>query len=277
MPNENTPSTHPLTRRTLLGTAGLSSLALAGVALPAHADDHEAGDPNDLPGPDSYASGGPEGPHAFIDGTGHGWRTLGPDDFANVNGHDDTWQWRDDGSLHCTGQPLGVLRTAQLYTNFEICIEWCHRQKGGNSGLFVWSDQDVIEQMTAAGEPGLPSGIEVQMLDVGYAEVYRGDNPDRDTSWFTSHGDVFPVRQQLDVFSPTSPNGRRSFPTEDRVKPHDHWNHYYVRGINGEVRLWVNGKEVSGGNNASTTTGYLCLESEGAPIDFRNIRLRELP
>ena len=27
------------------------------------------------------------------------------------------------------------------------------------------------------------------------------------------------------------------------------WNHYYVRAINGEVRLWVNGEEVSGGND----------------------------
>ena len=25
------------------------------------------------------------------------------------------------------------------------------------------------------------------------------------------------------------------------------WNHYYVRAINGEIRLWVNGEEVSGG------------------------------
>ena len=45
----------------------------------------------------------------------------------------------------------------------------------------------------------------------------------------------------------------------------------------GEVRLWVNGEEVSGGNKADPATGYLCLESEGSPVEFKNIRIRELP
>jgi hypothetical protein len=260
MPNQ---PTNPLTRRTLLGTATLASIALTGVALPARGDDHEAGEPEGLPGP--------EGPHAFVDGTGHGWRTLGPDDFANVNCHEDTWAWRDD-VLYCTGQPLGVLRSAQTYTNFEIVFEWNHRQEAGNSGLFVWTPEDVIERMTADPKPGLPTGIEVQILDTGY-------NPAGQGTWFTSHGDVFPVGQTMTPFPPLSNNGQgpRSFPSENRVKDHGHWNHYYVRAINGEIRLWVNGKEVSGGNECSTTSGYICLESEGAPIEFRNIRLRELP
>ena len=78
-------------------------------------------------------------------------------------------------------------------------------------------------------------------------------------------------------FPPLSPNGTRSFPSEERTKPHGEWNHYYVRAINGEVRLWVNGKEVSGGTDCSVTSGYLCLEAEGSPIEFRNLRIRELP
>ena len=41
-----------------------------------------------------------------------------------------------------------------------------------------------------------------------------------------------------------------------------------MRCINGEVRLWVNGEEVSGGTNIRPATGYLCLESEGAPVEF---------
>ena len=55
------------------------------------------------------------------------------------------------------------------------------------------------------------------------------------------------------------------------------WNHYYIRAINGEVRLWVNGYEVSGGNQCEPASGFVCLEAEGAPIDFRNIKIRVLP
>ena len=55
------------------------------------------------------------------------------------------------------------------------------------------------------------------------------------------------------------------------------WHKVYVRCINGEVRLWVNGEEVSGGSGCDPASGYLCLESEGSPVEFRQLRLRELP
>ena len=73
------------------------------------------------------------------------------------------------------------------------------------------------------------------------------------------------------------PNSSRSFPTQRLTKPAGQWNHYYIRAINGEVRLWVNGVEVSGGTECKPATGYLCLESEGAPIEFKGLRIRELP
>jgi len=286
MPNENNasvsntprPADGPITRRQLLGTAGLSTLALTGAAQSAFAQDAALSQPSVLNAPSEtteQTNATPQSPYAFIDGAGPGFRQLGEQDFAPVNSAADTWSWRD-GVLYCTGRPTSVLRTAELYSNFEVSIEWNHRQHGGNSGMFIWADADVIQRMTDAGQPGLPNGIEVQMLDPGYAEVYLQRRPGGDTSWFTSHGDVFPVRQTMTPFPPLSPDGSRSFPSEDRVREHGNWNHYYVRAINGEVRLWVNGKEVSGGNNCSTTTGYICLESEGAPIEFRNIRIREL-
>ncbi|MEL7336441.1 MAG: DUF1080 domain-containing protein, partial [Planctomycetota bacterium] len=76
---------------------------------------------------------------------------------------------------------------------------------------------------------------------------------------------------------PISPNGRRSFPTSRHSRGHGQWNQYYVRAINGQVRLWVNGVEVSGGSESQPAEGYLCLEHEGSPIDFKNIRIRVLP
>ena len=55
------------------------------------------------------------------------------------------------------------------------------------------------------------------------------------------------------------------------------WNDCYIRAINGEVRLWVNGGEVSGGTAIEPKKGFLCLESEGSPIQFRKLRVRDLP
>jgi len=215
-------------------------------------------------------------PRAYIDSDGPGWRSLGPADFSPVNSAPNTWSWSADG-LHCTGQPISVLRTAKEFTNFELVVEWKHLRVAGNSGVFVWTTPASIKRLTTAGLPGLPDGIEVQILDHGYTDEYRRRNPTKAADWFTTNGDIFPVRAKLTPFPPLSPDGSRSFPRRQLSRGAGEWNHYYIRAINGEIRLWVNGEEVSGGTAADPATGFLCLESEGSPIHFRTLRIRELP
>ena len=214
-------------------------------------------------------------PRAFIDGTGPGWRTLGPDDFAGVNGTADTWTWEGD-LLRSTGVPIGVLRTRGSFTNFELVIEWRHLKPAGNSGVFAWVPMQALDGLPPGQLPR--GGIEVQMLDHGYREYFAKRSGGKPGDWFTTNGDIFAVgNSKLEPFEPRSPNGSRSFPRSERSRGAGEWNHYYVRGINGEIRLWVNGEEVSGGRGADPRTGHLCLEAEGSPIEFRNIRVRELP
>jgi hypothetical protein len=213
-------------------------------------------------------------PRAFIDGTGPGWRTLGENDFADVNGDPDTWTWKD-GLLLTSGKPIGVMRTRQKFTNFELVVEWRHLKPAGNSGVFAWVPDEALAQLKPDALPEY--GIEVQMLDHGYRDQYE-KRSGKKGDWFTTNGDIFAVgKSKLAPFPPRSPDGSRSFPRKDLSRGAGEWNHYYVRGINGEVRLWVNGEEVSGGSGAEPRTGYLCLEAEGSPVEFKNIRVRELP
>jgi hypothetical protein len=215
----------------------------------------------------------PQLPKAFIDGSGPDWKALGEADFANVNCDPETWTWKD-GEAHSTGQPVGVIRSQKVYTNLELVVEWRHLKSAGNSGIFIWTPEHSLTEL----KPGqLPHGIEVQVLDLGYTEQYEKQN-NKKPDWFTSHGDVFPVgSSNMTPFPPVAPDGKRSFPKKELSKGFGEWNHYYVRAINGEVRLWVNGEEVSGGTNCEPRTGYLCLESEGSPVEFRNLKIRELP
>ncbi len=203
-----------------------------------------------------------------------GWRDLTADDFSKVNSTDDTWSWKD-GVLSCTGQPVSVMRTKKQLTNFELVIEWRHNKPAGNSGVFVWATPESIDKLTNTGTPGLPDGIEVQVLDNAFTDKMKAAG--NKTDWFTTHGDVFPVRVIMTPIGKVGPNGVRSFPRQNLSRSHGFWNHYYIRAINGELRLWVNGTEVSGGTNCDPASGYLCLESEGSPIDFRCLRIRELP
>ncbi len=188
--------------------------------------------------------------------------------WTNINCAPETWSVRD-GKIHCTGKPVGGLRTVKQYENFIVELEWRHLQRSGNSGFFAWGSP-----INAPGVPFL-RGIEVQILDQGYADDFAQKNGKK-SDWFTTHGDVFAIHgATMNYVGKT--NGKRSFPTEDRSKPSPEWNHYRVVANNGSLRLHVNGKEVSGGDGANYRKGYLALESEGAPVEFRNLRIKELP
>ncbi len=220
--------------------------------------------------------------------TGAGWTELSLDDFVNVNGDAETWS-EEDGVIRCSGRPIGGARSVLKYTNFEMVLEWKHHDHGGNSGVFLWCPESAFTDLPSGALPR--SGIEVQVLDLGYETDWQASKGAH-SDWFTSHGDVFPVGSStMNAFTPTieytdeggtsfrvgNPTSSRSFPSQRRTLSAGQWNHYYIRAINGEVRLWVNGEEVNGGNSCSPATGYLALEAEGAPIEFRNLRIRKLP
>src|SRR4051812_23688893 len=182
--------------------------------------------------------------------------------WVNANCAPETWSVTN-GMIHCTGHPTGAMRTDKQYENFILEVEWRHLSSGGNSGVFIWG--------TPIAAPGVPflRGIEVQVLDHGF-------NVPGKNQWYTTHGDVFPIHgAKMKPFG--RHNGDRSFPSEERSKGFPEWNHYRIVCTNGTIRLSVNGKEVSGGEDCNYRKGYLALESEGAPVEFRNIRVKELP
>ncbi len=179
--------------------------------------------------------------------------------WVNVNCAPETFTPRD-GMIHCDGIPTGALRTDRQYENFILELEWRHLKSGGNAGVFIWAGP-----LPAVGQPFLRS-IEVQVLDHGYGK----------SDWFTTHGDIFPIHgSQMTPFSPSK--GDRSFPKEFRSKGTNEWNHYRIVATNGVIRLSVNGAEVSGGTDCNWRKGYIALESEGGTVDWRNLRIHELP
>ena len=188
--------------------------------------------------------------------------------WVNPNCAPETWSVRD-GKIFCTGHPIGAMRTTRQYENFILELEWRHLQHAGNSGVFIWG--------TPISAPGVPflRGIEGQVLDHGYATDYE-KRTGKKSEWFTTHGDVFPIHGA--TMKPLGKhNGMRSFPSGEYSKGTNEWNHYRIVCNNGSIRLSVNGHEVSGGDDCNYRKGYLALESEGAPIEFRNLRIKELP
>ena len=186
--------------------------------------------------------------------------------WINVNTADDTWS-KQKKILVCSGEPIGVMRSEKQYENFILHIEWMHNDPGGNSGVFVWSDANPAEKSR------LPNGVEVQMLELDWINLHIKDGVTPPDAYV--HGELFGVGGVKTT--PDNPRETRSKSVENRCKGRGNWNIYDVICVDGVIKLSVNGKFVNGISQSTQKKGYICLESEGAEIHFRNIKIVELP
>jgi len=185
--------------------------------------------------------------------------------WINVNTAEETWSKRGK-VLKCFGEPIGVMRSERQFENFMLHIEWKHTEPGGNSGVFVWSDAIPDEKSR------LPNGVEVQMLELDWVKLNTRDGVIPPDAYV--HGELFGVGGV--TTTPDNPRGTRSKSVENRCKGRGNWNVYDVVCVDGVIKLSVNGKFVNGISKSSKKKGYICLESEGAEIHFRNIKIIEL-
>src|SRR5690554_1664001 len=219
----------------------------------------------------SFGAGAQE--HVATFGTSTDWADVvagrpgegTPVNWVQVNTEPDTW--RVEGELlKCSGLPIGVIRSEKQYEIFILHIEWWHMEAGGNSGTFVWSS-------AVPGENRLPDGVEVQMLELDWVNQNIRDGVKPPIAYV--HGELFGVGGVNTV--PDNPRGTRSKSIENRALGKGEWNNYKVICVDGTIKLSVNGKFVNGISKSTQKKGYICLESEGAEIHFRNLRVMELP
>lgn len=174
-----------------------------------------------------------------------GWTHVLPD--APNAKIEDTWRI-DDGVLICTGQPVGYIRTIDDYGNFVLKLEWRFSpvtRQAGNSG--------VLLRMT--GEDKVwPKSVEAQLLS-------------------GSAGDFFNIGEVAMKTDPARTNGRHTKRLRTAERPIGEWNEYEIICDGPNVTLVVNGDTINNAWDVATTPGKICLQSEGAEIHFRNIRL----
>jgi hypothetical protein len=177
-----------------------------------------------------------------------GWKRFLPDPSKNV---DETWSI-SDGLLRCTGRPAGYMRTETPYADYHLRVEWRWSSKPGNNGVLVhMSGPDVVwprslECQLAAGHAGdfwVIGGLEFAEHAAGGGRV----------------------------------NDRRTAKLrESTEKPAGEWNQYDILCKDDWVVVLVNGSLQNVATKCSDKSGRICLQSEGAPIEYRNIWLEPL-
>lgn len=165
----------------------------------------------------------------------------------------ETWSV-EDGILKCTGKPAGYIKTDKEYGDYVLTVDWRWPAgtEGGNNGVLVHSS-------TPRALGIWPKSIEVQLFK---------DNA----------GDFWVIGTELDVpDEATRKEGRRHKNlTDGAEKPIGEWNTMEITCKGDTISVKVNGQLVNEATNCSETKGAISLQSEGAPIEYRNIVLKPL-
>jgi hypothetical protein len=162
---------------------------------------------------------------------------------------DQTWQIKPGGILACSGKPAGYIRTTTAYKNYRVRLEYRWPDKPGNNGILVHMQ----------GEDRVwPKCLECQ-------------------GGFHNQGDFWEIggfEFNEHKIGGHRVSGRRVLKYgEHNEKEPGQWNVYEVWCVDGTVRPYVNGKLMNEATNCSVTEGKICLQSEGAAIEYRNITI----
>ncbi len=163
---------------------------------------------------------------------------------------EDVWSVRD-GVLRCEGRPAGYIRTRESFDNYRLTLEWRFDPDAGpgNSGALL--------RMT--GEDKVwPRSIEAQLQHRNAGDFWNIDK----------------VVMRPDPSRTRGRNTKRMAPSSE--KPLGEWNRYDILVDGPRVELRVNGVLQNVADWCEEVAGPICLQSEGAVIEFREIRLRPI-
>ncbi len=159
-----------------------------------------------------------------------------------------------DGVLRCSGRPVVYLKTERVFADYVLTLQW--RWPAGTAG----GNNGVLVHATTPRTLGIwPKSIEVQL--------HKGNA-----------GDLWVIGTDLDVPDEAARKTDRRYRnlTDGSEKPIGEWNRMEITCKGNTIRVKVNGELVNEATNVSVTRGAIGLQSEGSPIEFRDIVLKPL-
>lgn len=153
-----------------------------------------------------------------------------------------------DGVISVTGQPFGYLRTEKKYGDYNLHVEWRYPEGNAtNSGIFQRvQDQDTV----------WPEGVECQLM-AGHAGDMIGLSGARILEVPSNPENPFTVKPRI-------------HPDEAIELPEGEWNTAEIVCKGDKMTVYINGS-LENEATLALTEGYIALQSEGGPLEFRNV------
>ena len=161
-----------------------------------------------------------------------------------------------DGVLRCEGKPSGYIRTTEEYSNYKLHVEWRWADEPSNSGILLHT----------TGEDKLwPLCVEAQLMHENAGDLVTIQNG----SAITVNGERHtPTGDKFYKIIPKQNDSTENLPGQ--------WNSYDIVCKDNTIQLTVNGVLQNIATESTLVLGAICLQSEGSPIEFRNIKLTHL-
>ena len=150
-----------------------------------------------------------------------------------------------DGVIRISGNPFGYMRTTEMYSDYQLHVEWRYPLEASNSGVFVHAQ--------------LPDTIWLRCIECQLKAGNAGDFVCMNGAGMKEQTDPsVKVVRKLGVSS---------------EKTSGEWNTMEIICRNNSIEVVVNGTLQNKATETSLNKGYICLQSEGKDIEFRNVYL----
>jgi len=162
----------------------------------------------------------------------------------------------EDGVINTLGVPHGYIRTKESYSNYKLHVEWRWTGEPTNSGVLLHvTGKDMI----------WPLAIECQLMHEKAGDVVLIGLGSGITVEGTSH------------LIDSEENRYKVLPKFEEISenPVGEWNSYDITSLDGNLEVLVNGVLQHTGSNMTLMEGNILLQSEGSPMQFRNVYLEQ--
>jgi hypothetical protein len=191
-------------------------------------------------------------------------------------------------AIRISGEVFGILVTEKEFENYHLSVEFKWGQEKYPPRRTQKRDSGILYK--SVGPEGAWGGVWMKSLECQVQEGDCGDYISVDTVLADIRGGYDPVKQ-WDFYSPDSailtfsPSRSYCHKNQDYENPTGEWNTMEiftvgsnsVHVVNGKVNMRIsNSRQILEGREVPLTRGKIQLQSEGAEIFYRNIRLRPI-